>query len=267
LFYRSGGTELFCTNLGSGPDVILIHPTPVHHGFWLPIAEQLSDRFRVTLPDLRGHGQSPADASVISMSLLAQDLDAMMEAAQIKNAVLIGCSIGCYTLYELWRRRSEHIQALGFCCGKPQPDTPANQAKRRETIERVKFGGADEFFDEMVQTLVGATCRRKMPDRVREIRAMMGATKPEAVIAVQKGLAERPDSVPTIPRISVPVLALAGGEDSSSAPDEMRIIPQLLPDCDYHLLPDAGHYAPFEQPDVVAGILRNFLETVHFNHI
>ena len=60
MFYVSGDARLFYETLGTGPDVVLLHPTPVHHEFWMPIAVGLRTGYRVTLPDLRGHGQSEA---------------------------------------------------------------------------------------------------------------------------------------------------------------------------------------------------------------
>ena len=87
---------------------------------------------------------------------------------------------------------------------------------------------------------------------------MMDAASPEAIIAVQLGLAQRPGSVPTLSTITVPVLALAGAEDPGSTPEEMSVIHQQLPGSAWHVLPDAGHYAPYEQPETVGRILRDF---------
>ncbi|MGA2743750.1 MAG: alpha/beta fold hydrolase, partial [Candidatus Sulfotelmatobacter sp.] len=55
---RSGDAEIAYWILGDGPPVVLLHPFPVNHEFWLPVADVLSTRYRVILPDLRGHGES-----------------------------------------------------------------------------------------------------------------------------------------------------------------------------------------------------------------
>jgi len=80
--------------------------------------------------------------------------------------------------------------------------------------------------------------------------------------AVQQGPSQRPDSVPTLSTITVPVLALAGGEDPGSSPEEMSVIRDLSPDCEWHVLPNAGHYAPHERPETVGRILREFFDHV-----
>lgn len=260
MFYISGDARLFYQMLGTGPDIVLLHPTPVHHDFWLPVALALSTGYRVTLPDLRGHGQSKAGQGVIDISRLGEDIERLLDAAHIERALFAGCSIGSYTLYELWRRIPGRIRGLALCCGKPHPDTSANQAKRTEDIEKIRLGGISDFFDRMVNTLVGPTSRAQHPEKSMQLRAMMDATTPGAVIAVQQGLAQRPDSIPTIPTMTVPVLALAGAEDSGSSPLEMAVIHDLLPASAWHVLPDAGHYAPYEQPETVGRLLREFFD-------
>jgi len=91
-----------------------------------------------------------------------------------------------------------------------------------------------------------------------ELRARMTLT-PEAAVAVQAGLAARPDSLPTVAGIDVPVLAIAGGEDSAVTPVEMEAFNSAPGGCEYHLLPDAGHFAAYEQPVKVAALLVEWL--------
>jgi len=82
---------------------------------------------------------------------------------------------------------------------------------------------------------------------------------PEALVAVQAGLATRPDSVPTVAAIEVPVLAIAGGEDATVSPAEMEAFQAAPGGCEFHLLPDAGHFAAYEQPQKVAAQLAEWL--------
>ncbi|MGB8845765.1 MAG: alpha/beta fold hydrolase, partial [Terracidiphilus sp.] len=93
---------------------------------------------------------------------------------------------------------------------------------------------------------------------VAEIRAHMTLT-PEAEVAVQAGLATRPDSVPTVPTIRVPVLAIAGAEDTSVTPTDMEAFRAAPGGCEFHVLPGAGHFAAYEQPRKVAALIAPWL--------
>jgi 3-oxoadipate enol-lactonase len=254
------GAQLFSTTLGSGPDVVLLHPTPTHHAFWLPVAELLASQYRLTLPDLRGHGRSTLGSGPITMEKLALDLHAVLQAAKIERAAFVGCSIGGYLLYEYWRRFPAQVAALAFICGKPQPDSATSLERRKEWMHSAQqSGGLEKFFDLMADTLVGPTAQQRDPRIRTAARAMMEPVTLDAMLAVQQGLGARPDSLPTLGTIDVPICAIAGGEDQSSTPPEMQVIAEQAPNAEFHLLANAGHYAPMEQPKMIAEILGDFL--------
>jgi len=261
------GARLFAVTMGSGPDVVLLHPTPVHYGFWLPVAQRLADRYRLTLVDLRGHGQSSTGTGTITMARLAEDVHAVLAALRIERAAFAGCSIGTYTLYEYWRRFPEQMAAMVCTCGKPQPDSEANRETRRDSMQAAQQpGGLEKFFDRMADTLVGPTARQHHPEVRAAARDMMDSVSLPTMLAVQQGLIERPDSVPTLSTIQVPICVVAAAEDQSSTPAEMRVIVDQVPDTEFHLVEHAGHYAPFEQPETVASLMGEFLDRRYRPH-
>lgn len=263
MHFERDGARLFYTTLGNGPDVVLLHPTPTHHAFWLPVVRILANSYRFILIDLRGHGQSDATVEIsepFTMQKLAQDVHAILQELAIDRAAFVGCSIGSYLLYEYWRTFPQEMAAMVLTCGKPQSDTVVNREKREEWMAMARQpGGLERFLDQMADTLIGPTARRVNPSVRDEARKMMAAMSLDAMIAVQRGLVLRPDSVPMLSTISIPVCAVAGEEDQSSTPSEMRVVADLAPNAEFHLLEKAGHYAPLEQPDKFAAIISKFL--------
>jgi 3-oxoadipate enol-lactonase len=269
-WYESDGARLSFRDTGAGTPVVFLHPTPLDHDYWRPLIEDLGG-VRAIVPDLRGHGQSELgqnlpvggfsrvpDAPVLTMGQLAADIIALLNHLELHESVFAGCSIGGYVLLELWRRVPKRMQALAFVCSKAQPDAEANLTKRAANIAQARAGGMNALFDGMAQTLIGATAQERRPEIVAELRARMTLT-PEAVVAVQAGLAVRPDSLPAIDTIEVPVLAIAGGEDPVVTPAEMEAFNAAPGGCEFHLLPDAGHFAAYEQPRKVATLLAEWL--------
>lgn len=252
--------------MGEGPPVVLLHPFPCNHRFWLGAANALAPRYRVILPDLRGMGQSEAGDGPITMERLGADVVRLLEELQIQRAMFAGCSIGGYTLYELWRRVPERVQALAFCCAKPQADTDAGRLERAEWIAKIRERGTAELVEAQLERLIGTTERQRHPERVGEAREMMQMVSPAAVIALMQGLAARPDSVATARGIRVPTFVLAGGEDPVSTPADMKLLAETIRNggygAEYTELRDAGHFAPWEQPEVVGRLLRRFFDSV-----
>jgi len=265
LHYRSDDAQLFYTEQGAGAPLVLLHPTPLHHGFWLPMVSMLAARYRVVMPDLRGHGQSEAGDGPVTMEKLGADVERLLDELRIERAMFAGCSVGGYTLYELWRRCPQRVQALAFCSSKPQADTEQNRATRQANIEKIRQRGSSDFIEAMLASLIGPSTRSRLPQKTAEAREMMQAMRPEAIIAVQQGLASRPDSVETAKRIKAPCCVVAAGEDGGSTPADMRLLADAIRSggakVEYHEVPDAGHYAPWEQPETVGRMLRQFFES------
>jgi 3-oxoadipate enol-lactonase len=268
--YLPDGAKLAFSDPGTGFPVVFLHPTPLDHDYWRPLTERLPG-VRAIVPDLRGHGGSDlgtglpvggfarvADAPVLTMAQLSHDVVSLLNHLALEQAVFAGCSIGGYVLLELWRRAPERIRGLAFVCSKPQPDAEANLQKRAANIEQVRAGGLGALFDGMAQLLIGSTAREKTPNIVAELRARMTLTG-EAQIAVQAGLATRPDSVSTVASIGVPVLAIAGGEDTAVAATDMEAFRAAPGGCEFHLMRDAGHFAAYEEPDKVAALVGSWL--------
>jgi 3-oxoadipate enol-lactonase len=264
--YFSDGSKLFYTTLGKGPSVVLLHPTPLDHRFWVPVAHHLAAKYRLIIPDLRGHGQSEAGEGPITVQKLAADAARLLDHLGLGKALFAGCSVGGYTLYEIWRTTPDRVQAFAFCSSKPQGDTDAARAKREENIAKIRERGTAEFIESNLDTLLGPTAHRRWPQKIAEAREMMQMVSPAAMIAVQQGLAARPDSVATARTLRVPCCVVAAGEDQGSTPADMRLLTEQIRNggygAEYNEIPDAGHFAPFEQPDLVARILHRFLDSV-----
>jgi 3-oxoadipate enol-lactonase len=274
--YESDGARLAFTDTGTGAPVVFLHPTPIDGHYWKPMNDGM-DGIRALVPDLRGHGASelganlPAgcfervpDAPAVTMEQLATDILRLLENCGVAKAVFVGCSIGGYVLLELWRREPRRMRGLAFVCSKPQPDREANLEKRVGTIAQARSGDMSALFDGMAQASIGATARTGQPAIVPELRSRMTLSR-EAVVAVQAGLASRPDSVPAVGTIDVPVLAIAGGEDLAVSPAEMEAFHGAPGGCEYHLLPDAGHFAAYEQPGMVGALLAEWLPVAEDN--
>ena len=266
MFYQSGDTELFYTVQGEGPDLILLHPMPCDHRFWLKLAPALTSKYRVILPDLRGHGQSKPGDGPITVEKLGQDLVRLLDVMEVARAMFAGCSIGGYALYELWRKAPERITALAFCCSRPQEDSDATRAKRAEWIQRIGNRGTGEWIESMLEQLIAPSARRRSPQMLGEAREMMQLVSPAAAIALQQGLSTRPDSTESAKSIRVPTFILAGGEDQSSTTADMTLLADLVRGgghrTEFTELRDAGHYAPWEQPEMVGKLLRRFFDSL-----
>jgi len=260
---KSDDAEIFYEVLGDGPSVVLLHPFPVHYEFWLPAAQSLVTRYRLILPDLRGHGESSLGEGPATMAKLAADIARVMDDAGIGRAAFVGVSIGGYALFEFLRRFRDRVSALVLCNTKAQADSVEARNARLKSATEVMERGAEPFFESMVPKLLGDTTRITRPDLVVGALRMMRKMSPEDIAMVQRGMAERPDSVATLKTIRLPTLVVTGEEDVLSGAAEAELIRQNIAGSQVKIIPKAGHYAAWERPKEVGEILRIFLDSVH----
>jgi 3-oxoadipate enol-lactonase len=259
---RSDDAEIVYWILGDGPSVVLLHPFPANHEFWLPVAEALSSRYRLILPDLRGHGESGAGEGPATMAKHASDVARVMDDARVGRAPLIGVSIGGYLLFEFWRKHHGRVAALGLCNTKASADNPEARAARLQAANDVLERGIEPFLQSMVPRLFGRTTRETRPDLIEGALRMMRQMSPENIAQVQRGMAERPDSTDTLKTINVPTLLVTGDEDIMTGINEAEFMRQHIANSQLRVIPKAGHYSPWEQPAEASILLRQFLDSL-----
>jgi pimeloyl-ACP methyl ester carboxylesterase len=264
---RSDDAEIFYEIRGDGPPVVLLHPFPCHREFWRPLAAALESRYRLILPDLRGHGDSEIGEGPALMAKHAGDIARVLDAAGIGKAAFVGCSIGGYILFEFWRRFRERVASVALCDTRPQADTAEARANRLQAAATVLEQGTEPFIESMIPKLMGRTTVATRPDLVDGARAMIRKMSAEDISQVQRGMAERPDSVADLKTIDVPTLIAIGEEDVLATVADGELMRQNIAGSQLKVIPKAGHYAPWEQPEAVGTVLRQFLDEVALKSI
>ena len=259
---RSDDAEITYWVVGSGPSTVLLHPFPANHEFWLPVADQLSSRYRLILPDLRGHGESEIGEGPATMAKQAADLLRVMEDAQVGRVPIIGVSIGGYILFEFWRRHRDRVAALGLCNTKAPADNAEARAGRLQAANDVLERGTEPFLQSMVPRLLGKSTRDTRPDLVDGTLRMMRQMSPDDIAQVQRGMAERPDSIDTLKTINVATLLVTGDEDILTGINEAELMRRHIGGSWLQVIGKAGHYSPWEQSAEVGRVLRQFLDSL-----
>jgi pimeloyl-ACP methyl ester carboxylesterase len=259
---RSGDAEIVYEILGQGSPVVLLHPFPANREFWKPAAQALTSRYQLIVPDLRAHGDSEAGEGPATMQKHAADVIRILEDVGVGRVPIAGVSIGGYTLFELWRQNRERISALMLINTKAPADNAEARAGRLQSAVDVLERSTEPFFQGLVTKLLGKTVHETRYDLVDGALRMMRKMSPQDVAAVQRGMAERPDSLPTLKTINVPTLIVTGDEDTLTGPPEAETMRRNISGSQMKVIAKAGHYSAWEQPQEAGRILRQFLDSV-----
>jgi pimeloyl-ACP methyl ester carboxylesterase len=215
----------------------------------------------VITPDLRAHGDSDAGDGPVFMPKLADDLDRLCRELDITRAIFVGVSIGGYTLFEFMKRYRERVSGLVLANTRAGAETSEGQAARLQIADRVEREGSATFIDDLLHKLFSKTTLANRPDIVDAARAMARKMSPADIAQVQRGMADRADSIPALAAINVPTLVIAGDDDSVPL-GELELIHQHISGSQLRVIAKAGHYAAMEQPSEFGRLLRTFFDAL-----
>lgn len=250
---------------GDGPPIVLVHAGICDSGMWDAQWRTLPAGHRVVRHDMRGFGRSPMPSGAYSH---ARDLIAVMDAAGISEATLIGTSLGGRVALEVALAAPARVSAL-VLVGSGLPGHEWSDAVRQcweaeeQAIER---GDLDAAADVNVRFWVDGPSRRPDdidPDVRRRAHAMQLRALELQVPAYQAdGDLEEllvPGAGDRLGEVAQPALVVVGEADQ---PDIHAIAERLkagLPRASAATIPDAAHLPSMERPELFDRLVTEFL--------
>ncbi|MBS0267157.1 MAG: alpha/beta fold hydrolase [Planctomycetes bacterium] len=247
---------------GHGLPVVLLHGFPLNHTIWRAVESDLSDTFQIIAPDLRGHGSSPAPAGIYEMSLLAADVLGLLDDIGIRQAAILGHSLGGYVALAAWRIAPERILGFGLVASHALADTEEGRQGRRRMADQVAAEGPQVAATAMLPKVFSPDLPLTSPI-VDQVRTMILSTSATGIIGTQLGMAARPDSTELLASIHVPALVLAGEKDQIVPLARAQTTASTLPRGTLSVINNVGHMPMLESPGDTTAALRCFLNQLH----
>jgi pimeloyl-ACP methyl ester carboxylesterase len=265
------GTKLAVTDAGAGRPLVFFHGLGLTHEVWLPQLRALRDRYRVVGVDIRGHGDSGAGVDGYSPQLFGDDVAAVLETLDLRDAVLVGHSLG------------------GCTIGQFVVDHPAVAAARVAGVVFVgTFASAlagegwwRERFGRVNTRLMAATMgRRRQPETPPSGRVVVAMTKrsfgraadpadirrliaigtrtPPAVAAACALGNLTYDVADRLHDVDIPALVVVGSKDRTAPPRSARRLAAALARAELVVLDGVGHPVGLQRPDELSALIDRF---------
>ncbi|HWL66092.1 MAG TPA: alpha/beta fold hydrolase, partial [Actinomycetota bacterium] len=228
---------------------------------WEPQIESLRDRFRFITVDLQGFGGSdaPDDPGTYSVDTFADQGAAVLDAAGVDKANVVGLSMGGYISFSFWRRHRDRISAFVLADTKAEADPPEGVEKRTTQQQLVRDEGTDPLIEGLVGALLAEPTREKKPDVVEKVRSLMQENPAAGFIGALEAMKKRPDSTDVLSGIDVPTLVIVGENDGITPPDAARKIHEHVGGSRLVVIPEVGHLSNLEAPEAFNGAVAEFL--------
>lgn len=254
------GTALSYFDEGAGPVVLLMHGFPLNRQMWRAQIQPLSQAgYRVIAPDLPGFGSSEAPADGYSMDSFADTIVGLLDALDIRRAVIGGMSMGGYILCDLLERYPNRVSAACFIATKSAADDEEGRARRTSLAAQAERLGANPIIKIFAELLFAPETSQTQPALIAQVTAWMRSTAPGALAGGLIAMRDRKDYTELLPSFPQPSLVLFGSEDRAGSPAAVEVFQAGLPNCESQVIADGGHMVNMEQPDLFNARLLDFL--------
>jgi 3-oxoadipate enol-lactonase / 4-carboxymuconolactone decarboxylase len=251
-----GGVRLHWSVEGDAADpaLVLLNSIGTDTTLWDAVVPRLLSHFRVIRTDARGHGRSDAPEGDYSLADLAEDVVAVMDAAGVRRAMVVGCSLGGMVAMELALRHPTRVDALGLVCTSAAMD----RAAWSDRVAAVRRDGMAAVADLAVSRFLSTSFAAGHPEIVDGLRAgLIGMS-----VAGYAGAAAAIRDMSLLDRLGAlcaPCLVVAGKQDVSTPYEgHGAILERSLPMSTLVQLP-CGHLAPVEAPNELARVILSIL--------
>jgi 3-oxoadipate enol-lactonase len=170
--------------------------------------------------------------------------------------------MGGYVALAIARRQPSMVTALLLADSRASADTPEGRANRRGMLALVEREGPSGVARDMMPKLLGDTTRESRPTIEPLVRRLIKQQSPAAIRGAILRMMDRPDSFDVLQSLTVPIVIIVGDEDTLTPVDDSRTMQAAARGSDLFVMPQTGHLANLERPDLFNDILRGFLARV-----
>jgi pimeloyl-ACP methyl ester carboxylesterase len=233
---------------GQGAPILLTHGFGATCRMWDEQIEELTDRYRLIVWDLPGHGLSAPPTPRTAADHLIARMSLILDAADAGQAVLIGLGVGGQLTLRFWHAHPERVRAMVLI----------------GTLPGLRSDAARQIWNARVARLAEALDHEGLTalDRGDEVdpdlhHGQIAMARAARVLLPQTNEA----ALAWLSRIDVPVLVLVGGEDKANrgAADHMA---RTIPGARLIVVPRARHAANLSRPRPVNDAIRAFLDSI-----
>jgi pimeloyl-ACP methyl ester carboxylesterase len=265
------GIDIAYEAYGEGAPLVLAHGYIASKEMWGEQIGPFSEKYRVVVYDMRGHGQSgapPEDDPGYTMETLVEDQRALMDHLGIEQAYVGGLSMGGSIAMRFALKYPQRVRALLLF------DTSAGHTAAGEEMRRRWQANHDVIATFIRSTGVAQTLRNLYAQRVQvpgagaveppaEVRAFMERMQnlsPDGFLGAGRALWEQESVLERLPEITAPALVLVGEMDFLLGAS--RSMHEKLPGARFCLIKGAGHGTAMWQPAKFTSAVLDFLADV-----
>ena len=231
----------------NGPVVLLANSLAADQTLWSEVVSRLSPTHRLITFDNRGHGLSTCPDEPSSLSDLALDAMAVLDAVGVEKAWWLGVSLGGMTGMQAALDHPHRLRGLMACHCRARIDQAGIDGwNQREALARQQ--GMTALAEPTLSRWFTPAVQAAMPETMHAVKSMIGRQTVE-------GYATCTHAIKTMKlwdrlgQWQMPTCFLSGAQDGAAPPAEMQLMAERVPDSRFEVFDPCGHLSCIERPD------------------
>ncbi len=266
----SDGVRLFYETVGSGSPIVFVHEFGGNHWSWEPQVAQFSRRHLCVTFAARGYPPSdvPESVEAYSQAQAADDVVAVMDAAGLETAHLVGLSMGGFAVLHVALRhpgRALSLVAAGTGYGAEKALEDYFRGVSESVAQGFETEGAESFAEIYAEGASRVQFQAKDPGGWRLFAERLARHSSLGAANTMRGVqARRPslyDLEEALAAVDIPALIVNGDEDDHCLQPGL-FLKRTLPRSGLAVLPKCGHTLNLEEPALFNRLLAEFLADV-----
>jgi len=244
------------------PWLVLIQGLGFDRHGWEPVLPKLRRHFRLVLVDNRGSGRSGQPAGSFSVADMADDIVAVLDAAGVRRAHLLGASLGGMVAQELAITHPERVEGLVLACTTPGwPFAYPMPAASVRLLAATAGLTAETALRRHTENALAARTVRSRPELVDRLVEFQRSRPPASTgsLPAQAAAGARYAGRLRQTRIRARTLVLHGSADTVVDPRNAQLLAERIPGATLVTFPELGHLLFWEDPDGFADVVASFL--------
>ena len=225
---------------------------------WDLTVPALADRFRILRYDTRGHGQTTVTPGPYSIAMLADDAIGLLDALGIRQAHIMGLSMGGMIAQQIGARYPDRALSL-LLCDTASEMPPRSMWEERLTIARSQ--GISGLVDGTIKRWFTAPFIERAPQEIAKVREMILGTPVEGYMNCAGAVRDMAQTTMLL-KIKAPTLVITGRQDPACTVEQSTVLHRMIDTSRMVVIEDAAHLSNIEQPTVFNREIRNFLDTI-----
>lgn len=254
------GTSYDLTGRSGAPVLVLVHGLGLTRQTWDVFVPVFAEHYRVLTYDLCGHGESALRQEKPSLTVLSDQLVALLDELGITYASIIGFSLGGMINRRFAMDLPSRVAAL-VILNSPHEREPEAQRLVEERAAQTGAGGPAATIESTLERWFTPQFRKNAADVVAKTRTCVLANDPENYTRHRQVLASGVvELIRPVPPITAPTLVMTCEHDSGSTPSMSHAIASEIKGAETVIVPGLQHLGLIERPDLFIQPILHFLE-------